>query len=159
MARNKGQLLVPSSRMSVSQSLHIERVQYVLENFPGHQEATASGYHVFDFIESLEQTHLHRPISFGLIQGTPMHGRPLPETFFRQQDAYRERCLAVRGHIEDEFLGWGVWIARQSGALADEIVLVHISLAAGVGLHAAQGHDEILASRRRFTAVSELTGE
>ena len=46
-------------------------------------------------------------------------------------------------------------------AFAHKIVLVNVALAAGIGLHAADGHDtySIRASRRRLIAVSEVRGE
>src|SRR5690242_5683071 len=62
------------------------------------------------------------------------------ESFVPEKDAYCESCFAVGGHVENIFAGRSLGSISQRHALAHKIILVHVSLATGVSLHATQSH-------------------
>src|SRR5260370_42107683 len=77
-----------------------------------------------------------------------MGRRPGFRGFLGQENAYSVGERAVRGDVENELRGWSLGIAGESGAFADKIVLVDVALGAGVGLHVANGHEDIMHSQK-----------
>jgi hypothetical protein len=66
------------------------------------------------------------------------------DRLLRQEDAYRISQLAIGGYVEDEFRSWRFRIIGQRGSLADELILVDVSLSARIGLKPADCHADII---------------
>src|SRR5205823_1273447 len=92
------------------------------------------------FVESLKQSHLHSGILFGLGQCPAMRSRPVADRILWKEYAYCKSGLPVGSNVKNELGRWRDRVARQSSPLPDKIVLIHVSLAAGIGFHATQGH-------------------
>ena len=67
--------------------------------------------------------------------------------FLEQENADSVGELAVRGDVENVLRGRSLGIAGEGRALADKIVLVDVAWGAGVGLHATNGHGDIMHSQ------------
>src|SRR4029077_4244293 len=100
----------------------------------------ALGKHIFDFVEGFEDAHLGCAVFFGFRWGSAMGLGPGLQGRLLDQDTDREGGLAVGCDIEDVLSGGSVAGAFRRGSLADEVVLVYVPLAAGVGFHASDSH-------------------
>ncbi len=73
----------------------------MFEAFAVNHETTALPHHIFDFIETLEQTHFDRAVLLCVGEVAAMAHVPFPYDLIRQEDADRESCLAVGGDVKD----------------------------------------------------------
>src|SRR4029077_11004201 len=108
---------------------------------------------VFDLIECLEQPHLDRAVLFRFAESAGVTCRPLFRGFPWQEDAYRERRLAIRGDVEYVFSNGALRRVVHRRALSHKVILVNVSLSAGIGFHAANGHRAVVVLCRWSSAV------
>ena len=69
-----------------------------------------------------------------------MRLHPLGNRYFREEDADSKSQLAVGGDIENKFGSGSFGVVPQGGALADKVILIDVSLGAGIGLQATDCH-------------------
>jgi hypothetical protein len=110
-------------------------------------EPPAINHHVLDLIEGLEEPHLYRAVSFGFGESAIVTRGPLRRSFFCQKDADCKSGLSVRGYIKNKLGRGTLGQASHRRALPHKIILVDVSLPTGVGLHAANGHKQLLVIR------------
>ena len=90
-----------------------------------------------------------RVLSIG--QGASVPIRPGAQRLIRQEDAHRKHSLAVRSDIENVFAGRSFRSVSHRRPLAHEIVLIDVSLATGVRLHATQSHRTVVSRQNHRT--------
>src|SRR5581483_632281 len=105
-----------------------------------HYEPPAVSQHIFNLVESSTQPHLHRTLLLGIAERTTVVAGPDTHDFIGQEEAYRKCGFAIRSDVEDVFARRTIRIRRNRPSFADEIVLIHVALFAGVSLHASESH-------------------
>src|SRR6266478_1490280 len=101
----------------------------------------------------MKQSQLRSGILLGLGKRPSMRSRPVANRGLRKEYAYCKGGLPVGRNVKNEFRRWRARVTRQSSPLPDKIVLIHVSLAAGIGFHATQGHVVIGMVVSKYCAV------
>jgi hypothetical protein len=103
------------------------------------RQASTVSLHIFNFVEGAEETELGRGVLFRLGKRAPVSLYPRAHRLLGEENADGISELAVGSDVKDKFRRGRFRIVGDGGALAHEVVLVDISLRAGVSLQAADG--------------------
>src|SRR5580700_508198 len=97
------------------------------------------GLYIFHLVEGAEEPEFRGGILLSLGERTSVSCGPRRHRFFWKEHADGVGQLAIGSDVENEFRRRGFGIFGKRRALSHEVVLVDVSLSAGVGLQAADG--------------------